>query len=210
MGTDRNSLPLADRIVTVKTRSRTVRAAVELLPRWVTPNLVTVFRGALSLPVFLALVSGRYWLAGAVFALAMALDAVDGAIAHVRDMGTPLGAFIDPLADKLLVYGALLALWPRLPPWIDAVTAGSLAFATAHTLVRVARLYRARGASYPALAATVAAKTAGKVKTMFDVLAAAVMMVGFAAGSEAMVVAGGAIIVVGIAVSGAIHFSRPR
>ncbi len=210
MANDQKPMPVAERIVTVKMRSRTVRFLVGLLPAWITPNAVTVFRGALSIPLFFALSAGRFGLAAAIFAVAMALDAVDGAIAHVRDMNTVLGAFIDPLADKLLVYGALLALWNALPAWIAVMTGGSLLFATAHTLVRVTRLVRARGVSGPDLARTVAAKPAGKVKTMFDVAATVVIMAGLARDSSSAVTAGGALIVVGAVLAGAIHFSRPR
>lgn len=208
MPTDQNPMPIAERIVTVKTRSKTVRCLVELLPDWITPNLVTAFRGALAIPVFFALHAGRYGLALAIFAAAMSLDAVDGAIAHVKNMGSVVGAFIDPLADKLLVYGALLALWDALPAWIAVLLGGSLLFAAGITLVRVARLVRARRVSAPELARTVAAKTAGKVKTMFDVLAVACIMAGLAGGSDATVDAGGVLIVIGSLLSGAIHFSR--
>ncbi len=209
MANDQKPMPIAERIVSVKTRSKTVRYLVELLPDWITPNLVTVFRGALAVPVFLALRDGWYGTALAVFAAAMALDAVDGAIAHVKGMSTTLGAFIDPIADKLLVYGALLALWNALPAWIDALTGGSLLFATGHTLIRVARLVRARGVNDPALAQSVAAKPAGKVKTMFDVMAAACIMAGLAWESGATVDAGGALIVAGAILAGVVHFSRP-
>jgi phosphatidylglycerophosphate synthase len=202
--------PLADRVVTMKTRSKTVRRIVGLLPLWVTPNRVTAFRGLLAVPLFLALAARRYDLALATFTLAMALDALDGAIAHVRDMHTALGAFMDPLADKLLVYGAMLALWTSLPPWIALLTAGSLAFAVGITLARIVRLVRARNLRGPAVVEAIAAKTPGKVKTMFDVIAAIAIIAGLAFGSRASVDVGGAAMIVGTALAGAIHLSRSR
>lgn len=208
MTRDTKPTPLAERIVFLKTRSPAVRRMVEMLPAWVTPNAVTLFRASLAIPVFWALTEGRYWIALAVFAAAMALDAVDGAIAHVRNMGTAMGAFIDPLADKLLVYGAMLALWDVLPAWITLLIGGSLVFAAALTLVRIVRLIRARNLSGPALAQTVAAKPAGKVKTMFDVGASLLIMAGLARNSTAEVNAGGALIVVGSIVAGVVYASR--
>lgn len=208
MAQDQKPMSLTERIVYLKTRSKAVRRFVDALPRWVTPNVVTVFRGSLSVPLFWALASGRYWTAIAVFSAAMALDAVDGAIAHVRNMGTAAGAFIDPLADKLLVYGAMLALWDVLPGWITLLIGGSLVFAAAITLVRVVRLLRGQGLSGPALAELVAAKPAGKVKTIFDVGAAVLIMTGLARGSTAEVNAGGGLIVVGSVVAGIVFVSR--
>lgn len=199
---------LMERVVNLKERSNTLRRVILAMPDWITPNRVTLFRASLAFPVFWTLSSGRYWMALALFCAAMALDAVDGAIAHVRNQSTALGAFIDPLADKLLVYGAMLSLWGVLPAWITLLIGGSLAFAAMLTLARIYRLFRARNLSGPALAQTVAAKPAGKVKTMFDVAASAIIMAGLARNSDAAVNAGGALIVIGTLVAGTVFVSR--
>lgn len=77
----------------------------------VTPaNAVTVGRFALT-PVFIAIVvsGGASWTAFVLGFLLAATDGVDGYIAR-RQGTTSSGAFLDPLADKFLVLGALAAL----------------------------------------------------------------------------------------------------
>lgn len=197
----------AERVVYLKAWSKTFRHFILALPDWITPNRVTMFRAALAVPLFWTLSVGRYWTAAAVFTVAMALDAVDGAIAHIKSMETPSGAFLDPLADKLILCAALAAVWNALPAWILIVTGGTLLYAAAITLQRISKMLRTRGISGPALAQSVAAKPAGKVKTMFDVLAAMLVIAGLALGSPAVINAGGAAIVVGSILAVIIHFS---
>ena len=62
-------------------------------------------------------------LAAATFAIAAATDSLDGYFARRRSEKTVLGAFLDPLADKLLVTAALVALisLDRLSAWVAMV-----------------------------------------------------------------------------------------
>jgi CDP-diacylglycerol--glycerol-3-phosphate 3-phosphatidyltransferase len=77
------------------------------------PNSISLFRVAM-VPVFmvflLADVPGRYTVALGVFVVAAASDWLDGYIARKRGQTSVLGAFLDPLADKLLVTAALVSL----------------------------------------------------------------------------------------------------
>ncbi|WP_161866816.1 MULTISPECIES: CDP-diacylglycerol--glycerol-3-phosphate 3-phosphatidyltransferase [Pseudomonas] len=77
------------------------------------PNLLTVLRVAL-IPVFILLFympfSWSYWAASGVFAVAAATDWLDGYLARRWEQGTPFGAFLDPVADKLMVAVALVLL----------------------------------------------------------------------------------------------------
>lgn len=57
---------------------------------------------------FLSLYGG--YIAAGIFIIASSTDAVDGYIARKRQMVTNFGKFLDPIADKLLVTAALMAL----------------------------------------------------------------------------------------------------
>lgn len=84
------------------------------------PNLISSVR-LLLVPVFAALfLAGDPTGALAVFAAAAASDALDGFLARVLDQRTPLGAILDPLADKLLglVALVLLVITGLLPGWL--------------------------------------------------------------------------------------------
>lgn len=84
------------------------------------PNLITLLR-ILIIPFFVMLLI--YGLAGwalGVFVLTAVTDVVDGYIARSRAQRTPLGATLDPLADKLLLTTAFLTLayMGVLPAWL--------------------------------------------------------------------------------------------
>ncbi|MCL2616230.1 MAG: CDP-diacylglycerol--glycerol-3-phosphate 3-phosphatidyltransferase [Defluviitaleaceae bacterium] len=76
-------------------------------------NKITVFRIVL-VPIYLILLMQQTveasLAATAVFALASASDVLDGYIARSRGLVTNFGKFFDPLADKLLVCSALIAM----------------------------------------------------------------------------------------------------
>lgn len=89
------------------------------------PNLITVLR-VLLIPIFILLFYLPYhwsYLASAsVFAFAAATDWLDGYLARRLEQSTPFGAFLDPVADKLMVAVALVLLvqehgnlWLTLP-----------------------------------------------------------------------------------------------
>ena len=89
------------------------------------PNLLTVLR-VLLIPVFILLFylpfSWSYWAASGVFAFAGFTDWLDGYLARRLEQSTALGAFLDPVADKLIVSVALVllvaehsSLWLTLP-----------------------------------------------------------------------------------------------
>lgn len=89
------------------------------MPRWINvPNGFTALRLALVPFVVQAVLEGRHVLALALFAAAAATDVADGAAARRFGSVTPLGAYLDPIADKCLLCGVFLALAAsRAAPW---------------------------------------------------------------------------------------------
>lgn len=84
------------------------------------PNIITLLRIG-AIPVFLILlVDERYTEALIVFILAGITDSLDGLLARWLDARTTLGAFIDPLADKLLLVSSfvILAFLGDIPRWL--------------------------------------------------------------------------------------------
>ena len=89
------------------------------------PNKLTILR-TIMIPVFLIFLyipglgmTGDV-LAAAIFVLASFTDFLDGKIARKYNLVTNFGKFMDPLADKLLVCSALIALvdLDRIPAWV--------------------------------------------------------------------------------------------
>lgn len=81
-------------------------------------------------PVFLLILSikvkyGQFIAAG-VFILAASTDGLDGYIARKRKQVTRLGKFMDPLADKLLISGALISLveLQKISAWVAFIIIG--------------------------------------------------------------------------------------
>jgi len=84
------------------------------------PNLLTIAR-ILMVPLLIWLIiSGNFRFAFAIFVVAGITDAVDGFIAKNYDSVTELGAYLDPLADKLLLVSIYVALGLQgfLPDWL--------------------------------------------------------------------------------------------
>src|SRR5664280_777784 len=75
---------------------------MELRP-WTLPNFLTFARLA-SLPfLVMAILDGRHGVALAIFLVAAITDIVDGYVARRFGMGSPLGAWLDPIVDKLFL-----------------------------------------------------------------------------------------------------------
>ena len=126
-------------------------------------------------PIFVFLVlaypeqaTWQRFLALLLFVLAISTDGIDGMIARRTDKVTDLGKFLDPVADKVLIGGALLALsiLGEIDWWVTAVI----------LLREVAvTVYRAAVANKVSLPASLA----GKLKTILQGVAIGVVLAPF-------------------------------
>ena len=77
------------------------------------PNLLTIFR-LFVIPIFVIAfywpTDYSYYISALVFALAAFTDWLDGYLARRLNQVSKLGAFLDPVADKLMVAVALVLL----------------------------------------------------------------------------------------------------
>ncbi|MFQ5902403.1 MAG: CDP-alcohol phosphatidyltransferase family protein [Candidatus Binatia bacterium] len=84
------------------------------------PNFLTLIR-IVAIPFFLVLLSSHPYLeALVIFILVGLTDALDGAVARMTGQQTVLGAYLDPVADKLLVVSSfvMLGLIGGIPSWL--------------------------------------------------------------------------------------------
>ena len=141
------------------------------------PNKLTLFRVFLIVPFVIVLLGGYEgwfgangaiadWIALGIFILASLTDLIDGKIARKYNLVTNFGKFMDPLADKLLVGAALVALveMNRIPGWI--------------VIVIISREFIISG--YRLIAAdsnvVIAASYWGKFKTVFQMVMVCLML----------------------------------
>jgi CDP-diacylglycerol--glycerol-3-phosphate 3-phosphatidyltransferase len=140
------------------------------------PNVLTVLR-ILLVPVLVVALLNRTpngdLLAAIVFAVASLTDAIDGYLARSRQWVTTFGKLMDPVADKLLVIGALLALVSlnRVAAWVAMVI---IAREFAVTVLRI-------GAG--AQGVVISANTFGKAKTIMQVGMVFALIVAHGAGA---------------------------
>ena len=87
---------------------------------WTVPNSLTLLRIALIpvlVVVFYLPLAWSNLLSTAVFGLAALTDWFDGYLARKLGQSSPFGAFLDPVADKLIVAVALVMLVQAIPQW---------------------------------------------------------------------------------------------
>ena len=97
------------------------------------PNKLTVFR-IILVPIMVLIpyfnIQGEFlgipisWvIIDIIFIIAAITDKLDGTIARKRNLVTNFGKFLDPIADKILVLGAMVMLveMAKLPAWIPVI-----------------------------------------------------------------------------------------
>ena len=90
------------------------------------PNFITCARFILIGPILWALLVNAYPLAFYLFFIAGLSDGLDGLLARFFNWTTPLGALLDPIADKLLLMGSfiVLAYLQQIPLWLTITVIG--------------------------------------------------------------------------------------
>lgn len=142
-------------------------------PKITIPTALTLFRIAL-LPVmvlvFYAPFRGANVAAAAIFIFAALTDWLDGWIARRYGMTSAFGAFLDPVADKLMVAVTLFLLVQENPRPLLAVTAAVIV--GREISISALREWMAEIGQR----ATVRVATIGKIKTVMQIVAIAVLL----------------------------------
>lgn len=130
---------------------------------WNLPNAITTLR-ILLVPLFVWFLfeaddkgDWQRWVALVLFILAISTDGVDGAIARKKGLVTNLGKILDPIADKALIGGALVALsiLGEVPWWATAAILARELGITAYRFIVIRKR-------------VVAASGGGKLKTILQ------------------------------------------
>jgi len=133
------------------------------------PNTLTLFRMFL-VPVVVTIIltkfEGKEWIGVGVFLLAALTDFVDGWLARRWRQVTPLGKLLDPMADKLLIAGAFIALIEvgGVPSWMVVVI-----IAREFAVTGLRGIAAERGV-------TIAASGLGKIKMTVQVICVCVLL----------------------------------
>ncbi len=135
------------------------------------PNKLTILR-MLLVPVFMVVymvdaIPYHALFAAVIFIAASITDWLDGHIARKNNIVTNFGKFMDPLADKLLVTGALLCMIEKdiVPFWIVMIILSREFLVTGLRLVAVTK------------GIVIAAGKLGKLKTVVQLLAIITAMI---------------------------------
>lgn len=142
---------------------------VRLVPKRVTPNMITMFRFAATPFVLWLLLTQRYAAGLLAFVLVAFTDALDGSVARLRRKVTAWGTFYDPVADKLLIGSVvLLVVLPKLP--------GELAAA----IIALELLIMAGAAFARRKGRHISANAFGKAKMFLQVVGVSLALLSFA------------------------------
>lgn len=112
----------------------------------------------------------RFLASGALFGLAGITDALDGYIARKYQITSPFGAFLDPVADKLMVAVALALLIETHNDWMFTLPA--IVIICREIVISALREWMAELGKR----ASVAVSSIGKIKTTFQIVAIVVLL----------------------------------
>ena len=140
---------------------------------WNLPNILTLLRIAM-IPVFIVVYylpwEWHHLAAAAIFGLAALTDWIDGYVARKLNMVTPFGAFLDPVADKLIVAAALILLLEvHSTPWFALP---AIIIIGREIVISALREWMAELGT----GQSVAVSTMGKVKTWVQMVAIAILL----------------------------------
>lgn len=137
------------------------------------PNLLTLLR-ILLIPIFIAVFYLPFGFAHAtaavIFAIASITDWLDGYLARKLKLISPFGAFLDPVADKLLVATSLLMLVGAKD--INYITLPAIVIVGREIVISALREWMAELGRRT----SVAVSYVGKVKTFLQMLALVLLL----------------------------------
>lgn len=152
------------------------KTILKLFPKFIKPNIVTVFR-FVSIPfVLYFLINKEYMIGLILFTLSAFSDAVDGAMARTRNQITDWGIVFDPLADKLLIGSVGFIVISSL---ISLPLAIAIVFI--ELLLIISAYFRFKGEIVPA-------KLVGKIKMILQSFGVGFLLIFLAVGHPSLII----------------------
>jgi len=154
----------------VKNESEDVSSEILNLPNSLT--LLRIFLVPFLVVVLLTKFDGKEWVGLAIFLVAALTDLLDGYFARRFNKITRVGMLLDPIADKLLISSALISLVEigLAPAWMIVIIVGrEFAVSGLRSIAAQQGL-------------TIAASPLGKGKTITQVIAIAILILGYELG----------------------------
>lgn len=156
------------------------------------PVYLTIFRIFLSVPFLVLVLLPDIWakiIALILFIVASLTDFIDGRWARKKKLVTDMGAFLDPLADKILVNLAFLALvyLNIVPLWVFAV------ILVRDFFVDGMRMMAAKKNK------VIAASFYGKLKTLTQMVALGILLLNLIVGSNILTIIGNVVLYIALA-----------
>lgn len=137
------------------------------------PNLLTIMRIVL-IPIFIVVfylpLNWAHGAAAFIFAMASFTDWLDGYLARKWQQTSPFGAFLDPVADKLLVATSLLLLVGAKD--VDYITLPAVIIVGREIVISALREWMAEIGSR----ASIAVSYVGKIKTVMQMVALVLLL----------------------------------
>lgn len=143
------------------------------------PNKLTVAR-FLLVPVFMAVLmlplpdTLSRIISAVLFIGIAATDMLDGRIARARGLVTDFGKFLDPLADKFMIFGAMLAILAKFHE--NDLFRITVMFASAIVILRELSVTSIRLVANSASGVVIAASMLGKIKTVTQIVSVATIL----------------------------------
>jgi len=87
------------------------------------PNLLSIFRLFVTVFFIIAINYNRHDIALILFIIQAISDVLDGFLARIMKAKTYLGAFLDPLADKVMIISSyiVLSVYSIIPFWVTSI-----------------------------------------------------------------------------------------
>lgn len=152
---------------------------VKVMPNFIKPNHITGLRFLLTPIVLYLLFFENYKLGVPLFFFTAFTDALDGAMARIRNQITEWGIFFDPVADKILIGGVIVLIGVRFLPFYAVMALVGIEITIASAAVWYGDKNSPRSAN-----------NWGKAKMVMEVLAILLILIGAMVSSPALMSAG--------------------